>query len=226
MEEITKLKEGPTKERYAAAFLDTAFDSLRHLPLLQTQAQQILNVLELGTVSTNVFLRRTHNFALDTHWLPWPLVPKRLWPKVKFKEKRAITLEEHQRIVAREKNPQWNAFYRLCWLVGASQSDLAQLRAEDIPERFAQEALGHASKAVHRAYAKRAEVTLPSLETVPQPRRERPDRPRHAEPAFDNHPCQYRGRIRGPVNVKSREENSCPLSEAVPRCPLPLGQVL
>jgi len=32
------------------------------------------------------------------------------------------------------------------------------------PERFAQEALGHNSKAVHRAYAKRAEVTLPSLD--------------------------------------------------------------
>ena len=32
------------------------------------------------------------------------------------------------------------------------------------PERFAQEALGHNSKAVHRAYAKRALVKIPSLE--------------------------------------------------------------
>jgi integrase len=32
------------------------------------------------------------------------------------------------------------------------------------PERFAQEALGHNSKAIHRSYAKRAEVRLPSLE--------------------------------------------------------------
>jgi site-specific recombinase XerD len=31
------------------------------------------------------------------------------------------------------------------------------------PERFAQQALGHNSKAVHRAYAKHAEVTVPSL---------------------------------------------------------------
>ena len=30
-------------------------------------------------------------------------------------------------------------------------------------ERFAQQALGHTSKAVHRAYAKHAEVTVPSL---------------------------------------------------------------
>jgi integrase len=32
------------------------------------------------------------------------------------------------------------------------------------PERFAQEALGHNSIAVHRAYAKRAKMKLPSLE--------------------------------------------------------------
>jgi integrase len=31
------------------------------------------------------------------------------------------------------------------------------------PERFAQQALGHNSKAVHRACAKHAEVTVPSL---------------------------------------------------------------
>jgi integrase len=33
------------------------------------------------------------------------------------------------------------------------------------PERFAQEALGHNSKAVHRAYARKAQVKLPSLES-------------------------------------------------------------
>ena len=33
------------------------------------------------------------------------------------------------------------------------------------PERFAQEALGHNSKAVHRAYARKAKVILPSLES-------------------------------------------------------------
>jgi integrase len=32
------------------------------------------------------------------------------------------------------------------------------------PERFAQLALGHNSKAVHRAYSKNAQVTLPPLE--------------------------------------------------------------
>jgi len=39
------------------------------------------------------------------NWLPWPLVPKRQWPAVEFKEKRGITLAEHLAIVAREQNP-------------------------------------------------------------------------------------------------------------------------
>jgi len=36
------------------------------------------------------------------------------------------------------------------------------------PERFAQAALGHNSKAVHRAYAKNAQVLIPSLEDYEQ----------------------------------------------------------
>ena len=36
------------------------------------------------------------------------------------------------------------------------------------PERFAQEVLGHNSKAVHRAYAKRALMKIPSLEDYEQ----------------------------------------------------------
>jgi integrase len=36
------------------------------------------------------------------------------------------------------------------------------------PERFAQPALGHNSKAVHRAYAKRALMKIPSLEDYEQ----------------------------------------------------------
>jgi len=35
-------------------------------------------------------------------------------------------------------------------------------------ERFAQQALGHNSKAVHRAYAKRALMKIPSLEDYEQ----------------------------------------------------------
>jgi len=194
-----------------------------------------------------------HNFALDMNWLPASVIPKRQWPAVHYKEKRAITLDEHQRILAAERNPERKAFYQLCWHLGGSQGDLALLKGEDVdwtngtvsffrkktgvpvlvhlgkealnvlkdlpaegllfpylasvragdratefgqrcrrlgikgvtlhsyryawaeraktagyPERFAQEALGHNSKAVHRAYARRALVKIPSLEEYEQ----------------------------------------------------------
>jgi integrase len=216
--------------------------------VLETQAEHFLKVLEGGSVSTNIYLRRIHNFALDMNWLPWPVLSKKRWPAFKFKEKRGITLAEHQAIVARELNPERKAFYQLAWHLGAAQSDLAFLNAEDVdwehhvityarmktgsvaimrfdedvaeilrdlpgsgplfpylrsvragdratefkqrcvglkikgvtlhsyryawaeraktagyPERFAMEHLGQNSKAVHRAYSRKAKVELPSL---------------------------------------------------------------
>ena len=46
--------------------------------------------------------------------------------------------------------------YRYAWAERA--------KVAGYPERFAQEALGHNSKAMHRAYAKRALMKIPSLE--------------------------------------------------------------
>jgi integrase len=45
--------------------------------------------------------------------------------------------------------------YRYAWAERAKKARY--------PERFAQEALGHQSKAIHRAYARRAQVELPLL---------------------------------------------------------------
>ncbi len=92
--------------------------------IIETPGELLLKTMQAGTVSTNVFLRRLHNFCLDMNWLPWSLVPKRQWPEVKFKEKRAITLEEHQQIIAAEVNPERKAFYQLCWHLGSRQGDL------------------------------------------------------------------------------------------------------
>lgn len=249
MDEMTKLKRGSTLERWSCAMADTAFDSIRTIPLLETRPEHLLRVLEAGTVSTNVFLRRLHNFALDMTWLPWPVIVKRRWPLITFRPKRALAWDEHRRILAREPNPETRAFYEICWHLGGSQSDMANLKAEDVdwiaqvityrraktsvvclfrfgrsveellgrlpkqgqlfprlaamhekhrakefrrrclglgiqgvslhsyryawaerakqcgyPERFAQEALGHNSRAVHRAHARNAKVQLPTLE--------------------------------------------------------------
>lgn len=56
-----------------------------------------------------------------------------------------------------------------CGIVGVSLHSYRYAWAErakmaGYPERYAQEALGHKSKAVHRAYARKARVELPPLE--------------------------------------------------------------
>ncbi|MGD0412348.1 MAG: tyrosine-type recombinase/integrase [Verrucomicrobiota bacterium] len=168
---------------------------------------------------------------------------------MEHKERRAITAEEHQRIIERKHNPEIRAYYQLLWHLGGSKADIADLTAQDIdwkhrtvscqrrktgvpviitfsaeaasvleslpkfgplfpsmgrikknhrakmfikrlktvgitgislhsyryawaeraktvgmPERFAQQALGHSSKAFVRAYSKKAKVIVPSLE--------------------------------------------------------------
>ena len=132
MDEIPKLKKEETKIRWLRAIKDKALDSIRDRVVLETQPEHFLKVLENGTVCTNIYLRRIHNFALDMSWLPWPVLPKKRWPIIKFKDKRGITLAEHLAIVARELNPERRAFYRLAWHLGASQSDIAFLEAENV----------------------------------------------------------------------------------------------
>ena len=253
IESLTQMKQGANQQRWKRVLSDKAFAPLWPKVIVETNAELLLGVLQQGCVSTNIYLRRLHNFCVDMNWLPWPLIAKRQWPVIRFKEKRAVTAEEHVKILEREKNPERKAFYQLAWHLGASQSDLANLQAEDVdwparivcfvrqkvrwrdqqppqirfgkeveailatlpktgplfpylqnvepghratefrqrclglgirgvtlhsyryawaerakvvgyPERFAQLALGHNSKAVHRAYSRKAQVTLPPLE--------------------------------------------------------------
>jgi hypothetical protein len=132
VEALTNTKQGANQHRWKTAAKDKAFITLLPQVIIETKGETILKVLQMGTVSTNVFLRRLHYFCLDMNWLPWPFIPKRHWPAVRFKDKRAITLEEHSQIVARKKNPERKAFYQLTWHLGASQSDLAHFQAEDV----------------------------------------------------------------------------------------------
>ena len=74
MNEMTATKRDDTRHRYETAWADKAFDLIRDLPLLDTRADHFLKVLRTGTVSTNVYLRRLHNFALDLNWLPKSLM--------------------------------------------------------------------------------------------------------------------------------------------------------
>ena len=100
MKEIPKLKQGETKHRWETAIKDKALDSIRHQVALETLAEHFLKVFENGSVSTNLYLRRIHNFALDMNWLPWPVLPKKRWPTIRVKEKRAVTLQNSKLFAA------------------------------------------------------------------------------------------------------------------------------
>jgi len=128
----SKPEGSDNQQRWVNASKDRAHKLILKVPLLKTSPDQLLAVLKKGTVSTNVFLRRTQNFALDMGWLPWPILRKKQFPKVRFKSKRGITEDEHRRIIARETNPERRDFYELCWLLGGSQGDIARLTDEDI----------------------------------------------------------------------------------------------
>jgi len=132
LEELIKTKHGENAERWRRVAKDAALSGILGLPLIETRAEHFLGALSAGTVSTNVFLRRLHNFALSLGWLLAPVLPSRQWPKVRHKAKRGITRAEHEAIIAREQNLERRAFYQLLWEFGGSQGDIAGLNAEDI----------------------------------------------------------------------------------------------
>lgn len=249
MEQMQARGGDTSRERYATAFQSPALDGLRHKKLLETTADDFFAVFRNGKPSTLCFLRRLHHVALSAGWITVPIVAPNLWPKYKPKDRRGITRDEHESILAKERNAEWKLYLETLWETGAAQADAASFKAEDIdwqtrtvsylrkktgalaqftistalekvlqqlpttgalfpklstqpaqnranrfryrcrrkgvsgvtlhcyryawaerakkvgmPERFAQAALGHGSKAIHRAYAKKAVVIVPSLE--------------------------------------------------------------
>ncbi len=108
------------------------FNLIRSQRLLETTAKDLLAVLEKGGVMNNTFLRCVHNLAVGLGWLPWPVLPPKLWPAIQTKLKRGVTAEEHQKIIAAEQNTERRLFYELVWEIGASQSDAACLQADNI----------------------------------------------------------------------------------------------
>ena len=241
-----------TQARCARGFRSRAYDPIRNKPLVQTTGEDLLAVVHANGNCVAHYLRRLHNLALDLGWLPWPILAKRAWPKIRSQSKTAITAEEHAAVIASEKNAERCAYYELLYETGAAQTDAANMTAEDAnwqnrvlvyrrkklgpfsepcrltigkklcallkslpssgdlfpnikrtsanhrsaefrrrclvagvsgvslhsyrhawaerakvcgyPQRFAQEALGHNSRAVHEAYAKGALVILPPLD--------------------------------------------------------------
>lgn len=118
MMEFVATKTGTNRTRSERAIADKAFDSIRELQVLETRSEHFLRVLKAGKLSTNAYLRRFHNFALDMGWLPWPILPKRQWPAIHYKEKRAVTRDEHDLLLSREPDTvvRWHRLgLRLFW---------------------------------------------------------------------------------------------------------------
>ena len=132
---IKRSAAGPTRNRLETAKKDKALQKILKLNLLQDRPRQaglFFEALNAGGISTNVFLRRFHNFALDMGYLAVPIIPRRQWPKVRYATKKAVTEEQYRQIIGREQNPEKLAFYQLLWYLGGSQTDIAILTAEAI----------------------------------------------------------------------------------------------
>lgn len=121
-----------TKERCRRVFRARHFDTLRNKVIVETTAEDLLTIINGAGNSIIHYLRRLHNLAVNLGWLPWPALPKGGWPKI---QARAITTEEHERIVTSECNPEKRAYYEFLWHTGAAQSDAAEMTAEKIDGR-------------------------------------------------------------------------------------------
>ena len=249
LDEFCSRGKATTQQRRCRAAKSKTFDPIRNKKLIETTSEDFLMFLKSNGSHANAVLRCLHNLALGMGWLLSPVIAPKLWPKTKKKPKRAITFDEHSRIIQAELNPERKSYYELLWEIGAAQTDAANLSAANVdwenrrlsfhrqktgelcvmeigerlenilrslpangpffpkisqlldkwraaefhrrcrilkiegislhsyryawasrakqagmPERFAQSALGHASLAVHREYARDGVITCPSLE--------------------------------------------------------------
>src|SRR5208337_1560553 len=60
IEALTNTKQGANKERWQRVVKDRAMVPLLPRVIIETQSDLLLRVLQSGTVSTNVYLRRLH----------------------------------------------------------------------------------------------------------------------------------------------------------------------
>jgi hypothetical protein len=102
MDHLVLKKKDDTRLRWDTAIKDKNFDGIRHLRMAEIRPEHFDQALADGKVSTNVYLRRIHNHALGVEWLLISVIRRLQWPRPVFKEKRAITAEEHAAIVLRE----------------------------------------------------------------------------------------------------------------------------
>ena len=243
-----------TRMRHERVVRTKSMQFLKAKRLIETTADDLFAALKMGCNSTIAFLQTMHNDAVGMGWIPGPILPRKLWPKMHKKDKRAITEAEHILLMSAVDN-EWQLYFQLLWFIGAAQTDAANLtdanidwnlrvlrydrqklngrslppaclvigkglevilrqlpsagplfpnikamddrsracfmwklckrvgiqgvslhsyryswaeraKVAGIPQRWAQAALGHNSKAVHDAYARNAQVVCPPIDEI------------------------------------------------------------
>ena len=129
---VARCGKESTKERYLRAIRSKPFDLIRDRKIVETRAKELRAVMAAGGVFTNEFLRCLHNLAQGLGWLPWPIIPSKMWPQILSKPKRAVTEAEHNKILQAEKCLERKLYYEMLWETGAAQSDGAGLTAENV----------------------------------------------------------------------------------------------
>lgn len=105
---------------------------LRDKRLVETTADDLFHAMSIGTNSTVAFLQTMHNDMVGMGWIPAPILPRKMWPKVKKKSRRAITEAEHNSLLEKLTDAEWKLYLQLLWFIGASQTDCANLTDKNV----------------------------------------------------------------------------------------------
>ena len=125
---------GPTLKRWRTQMRSAPFQVLRKLKLLETDGTHFLAVLRHPRAgsSAHKWLRILHNRALDLGWLLTPVLARKLWPRLRTKKTKAITAEQHARLVATEPDNEFRLYLEMLWEIGGAQTDTARLRRDNV----------------------------------------------------------------------------------------------
>jgi integrase len=121
-----------TRIRHARVVRSKPMQYLKTKKLVETTADDFFHVINLGKNSTLTFLQTLHNDAVGMGWIPSPILPRKRWPQVKKKARRAISEKEHQKLLEIIDSHEWRLYLQLLWFTGASQTDGANLTNENI----------------------------------------------------------------------------------------------
>jgi integrase len=133
LHEFCAVKKESTRLRRERAVKGPSFNFIRDKRLVETTAEDFYAVLKSGGVFTQHTLRCLHNLAFGMGWILSPVIPPKLWPKLEKPHKRAVTQEEHQRIIeAENNNAERKLYYELLWEIGSAQTDGANLTTANI----------------------------------------------------------------------------------------------